>query len=119
MAFAGDRYGTAIEVYPLGTELMPGQQEQPVAFHHRQSPSRFIATHAAISVPSSQAEIEAIGQREGWRAVRCNREGIFEVMEFWIENAVMLELLTPEMTRQYTDATEPQKLAEFFASAEP
>jgi hypothetical protein len=68
-------------------------------------------------VPLSQEEIEAIGQREGWRVVRSNRDGLFDVMEFWIENTVMLEFLTPEMARQYTQATEPQKLAEFFANS--
>ena len=117
MSFAGDQYGTAIEVYPLGTELRPGKEAQQVEFQHRDATPQFLATHAAISVPLSQEEIEAIGQREGWRVVRCNRDGLFDVMEFWIENTVMLEFLTPEMARQYTQATEPQKLAEFFANS--
>ena len=119
LSFPGDQYGTAIEVYPLGTQLRPGKEAQQVEFQHSHSTSRFIATHAAISVSLSQEEIETIGQREGWRVVRCNRDGRFDVMEFWIENAVMLELLTPEMALQYTQATEPQKLAEFFAKSHP
>ena len=119
VSFAIDQYGTAIEVYPLGTELIPGQENQQLEFKHNNSSSRFIATHAAISVPLSREEIELLGKRERWRVAHCNREGIFEVMEFWIENAVMLELLTPEMTRQYTQATEPQKLAELLAQNPP
>ena len=31
----------------------------------------------------------------------------------------MLELLTPEMTHQYTQTTEPQKLAELLAQNPP
>ncbi|MGK7872786.1 MAG: hypothetical protein AB4426_05570 [Xenococcaceae cyanobacterium] len=116
ISFPADEYGTAVEVYPLGTEMIPGKDDRSVEFQQNSSPSRFIATHAAISVQLSQEQIEQIAAREGWRAVRCNRDGQFDVIEFWIENAVMLELLPPEMTLQYTKATDPQKLAEFFAA---
>ena len=115
ISFAADQYGTAIEVYPWGTELIPGKENEQLGWKINNSPSRHIATHAAISVSLSKEEIETIGKREGWRVAHCNREGIFEVMEFWIENAVMLELLTPEMTLQYSQATKPEKLAELLA----
>jgi hypothetical protein len=62
--------------------------------------SRFTATHATISVPTSQAEIEQIGSYEQWRVVRCNRDSLFDVMELWVENSLMIEFLTPEMARQ-------------------
>jgi hypothetical protein len=39
------------------------------------------------------------------------------VIEFWVENSVLLELATPEMALQYTSALAPEKLAEFFAQA--
>lgn len=100
MALSGDEYGTMIEVYPLGTELIPGQDKQQVDFRKNPHPSEFNAVHAAISVSASQSEIEDVAANEGWRVLRCNR-GNFEVMEFWIENHLMLELLTPEMASQY------------------
>jgi hypothetical protein len=68
--------------------------------------SQFTATHAAVSVPISQTDIEQIGVREGWRVVRCNRDGFFDVIEFWVENNLLLELLTPEMTAQYLAFTQ-------------
>lgn len=115
ITFAVDAIGTAIEVYPRGTELIPGSQNQAVQFQDNNQPSRFIATHAAISVPCDEEKITQIALREGWRVVRCDRDGLFEVIEFWIENAVMLELLTQEMALKYIQATDPQKLANFWS----
>ncbi|NJO43825.1 MAG: hypothetical protein HC865_25475 [Cyanobacteria bacterium RU_5_0] len=32
---------------------------------------------------------------------RYNRQGFFEVIEFWVENRVLLELLPPTIAPQY------------------
>ncbi|MTJ13275.1 hypothetical protein FJR11_11880 [Anabaena sp. UHCC 0187] len=105
-----DTNGTAIEVYPLQTTLQPGEGEQDLQFKETSQPAHFTATHAAISVDSTQEKIEAIGQREGWRVVRCNRDSFFDVMEFWLENRVMIEFLIPEMTNQYLTLMQPENL---------
>lgn len=107
--------GLKIEVYPKGTELNPGTNQEELQFKQNDSSSKFTATHAAISVPLNQQEIEQIGEREGWRVVHCSREGLFEVMEFWIENTVMLELLTPDMAHQYQQTMKPENLTQLFA----
>jgi hypothetical protein len=110
LAFAGDEHGTAVEVYPLGTEITPGKDAAGAGFQTRASPSPLTATHVAISVDASQEQIEHIGAREGWRVVRCNR-GYFDVIEFWVENRLLLELLTPDLAAQYTTAwADPWKL---------
>jgi len=57
--------------------------------------SAYSATHAAISTLASEAEIIALANREGWRALRCSRDGFFDVIEFWVENRLLLELLPP------------------------
>jgi hypothetical protein len=100
IAWVGDAHGSAIEVYPIGTEMFPHAGSGQAQFRHNAAPSKFIATHATVSVDLSVDEIIAIAQREGWRAVRLSR-GPFDVVEFWIENTVMLELMTPEMTAAY------------------
>ncbi|GAB1542783.1 hypothetical protein NUACC21_54570 [Scytonema sp. NUACC21] len=96
-----DENGTAIELYPLGTQLVPGVAEGECTFVQTAIASHYIDMHAALSVSLSQEEIEQIGQREGWRVVRCNRDSLFDVMELWIENRLMIELLTKEMASQY------------------
>ena len=103
IAWAGDEHGTAIEVYPVGTELHPPTGPGQAAFHHNPDAMPFVATHATLSVERSTQEIHAIADREGWRAVRLSR-GPHEVIELWLENAVMLELMTPEMTADYLAA---------------
>jgi len=49
--------------------------------------------------------------------VRCNRDSFFDVIEFWVENTLMLELLPPAFTRQYLMFMQPQNLEQFFAPA--
>ena len=114
MALPMDEHGTVIEVLPLHTKLLPGENDRPIQFVQANNSREITATHAAISVPISQEEIEAIGKREGWRVLRCNRDGFFDVIEFWLENTVMLELLTPEMTAKYLAATNPENLKKMF-----
>lgn len=104
IAWAGDEHGTAIEVYPIGTEMVPDAGEGQANFRHNPGASAFVATHAAVSVQRSAEEILVLAEREGWRAIRLSR-GSFNVIEFWIENRVMLELLTEEMKEQYLRAT--------------
>lgn len=64
-----------------------------------------VAVHALVSVPCDRATIERIGAREGWRTRHFWRGPgdvrLFELYEFWVENRVMLELVTPEMAKPY------------------
>ncbi|GAB4377328.1 MAG: hypothetical protein Kow00121_26420 [Elainellaceae cyanobacterium] len=113
MVMALDEFGTLIEVYPAGTELTPGANE--AEFSHNATPSPYQATHAAVSVPASREEIEQIGAREGWTVRYCSREGFFDVIEFWIENTLMIELLTPQMAAKYIAFMQPEHLAQVLA----
>ncbi len=109
---AMDEYGTMIEVYPIGTELQP--DIKAVGFVHTPNQSGYSASHAAISIPASQDDIERIAVREGWCARRCNRDNLFEVIEFWVENRVLLELLPPAIAPKYLAFMQPQNLQRVF-----
>ena len=57
---------------------------------------------------SSREEVERIGAREGWRAKTFGRgmqgqKPFFHVIEFWIENRLMIEIAPPEMAREYQE----------------
>ncbi|WP_448570155.1 hypothetical protein [Trichothermofontia sp.] len=116
IAFAGDDYGTAIEVYPLGSELVPGRPDLP-ALQAENSSAQFTATHVAISVPLNPEQIEQIAAREGWQTLRGNRGPFFQVVEFWVENRVLLELLPPEMAQQYTAFSTPANWEQLVLAA--
>jgi hypothetical protein len=34
VAFAADEYGTLVEVYPLGTEMIPGEDTKPIQYQN-------------------------------------------------------------------------------------
>lgn len=106
---AEDSHGTLIEVLPYGTEMRPDEGE--AGFHVDREPnSSFVATHAYLSVPISRERIEQIGAREDWLTRHCNR-GPFELMECWVENRLLLELATPEMTAGYLNfLTNPESV---------
>ncbi|HEY9618533.1 MAG TPA: hypothetical protein V6C64_16945 [Microcoleaceae cyanobacterium] len=107
-----DQYGSAIEVYPLGTAIIPGDnQQQGQSFVQATSHEDFGAVHAAISVPTSQTDIEQIGAREGWRTLLCDR-GPFQVIEFWVENRLMLEFLPAEIAAEYLKFTHDRQVVE-------
>ncbi|MBR8831556.1 MAG: hypothetical protein N5P05_003041 [Chroococcopsis gigantea SAG 12.99] len=108
-----DDNGTAIEVYPLNTQILPADGH-PQFVRTVFSPSN-CAFHAAISVGLSQTEIERIALEQGWRVQLCNR-GPFSVIELWLENRLLIELLTPELAQRYLEFTRPEKVAAFFSS---
>ncbi len=110
VALAGDEFGTLIELYPLGSELIPDGREGEAGFQLNPQSSHYAPFHAAISVPSSLEEIQQIGDRAGWRVFPTSREGLFDVIEFWVENRLMLELLTPTMAPKYLQALNPETL---------
>ena len=68
----------------------------------------------AIGMPMSAGEALAIGEREGWLAQRSNRGGLFEVVELWVENKFLLELLTDDEQQRYVDNMTLDKLRELF-----
>ncbi len=110
VALAKDEFGTMIELYPARTELIPNAWEGQAGFQNNEQSSQYSSVHAALSVPISLEEIERIGTREGWRVFAANRDGLFYVVEFWIENRLMLELLTPAIAPTYLNVFSPQRL---------
>jgi hypothetical protein len=99
IAMAGDDRGSAIEVYPLGTELHEGEGEaavRPVAGR----PERNGPVHVAIATELGIDGVKSIAQRYGAPAKVCVR-GPFRVIELWVEGCFMIEVLTPEMQAEY------------------
>ena len=96
-----DEHRTAIEVYPRDEVMVPGSGEgEMVRQEHLENPPRFGCVHLAVGTRLMKDEIIAIGKREGWRALFCTR-GPFDLVEFWLENSLMIEFLDPEMQAQY------------------
>ena len=115
IAIAFDPYGTAIEFLPKGTVLKPVSSDKHVQFSDpNPNTAGYTATHVNIAVPISEAQIYEIADREGWRAVHCKRGSFFEVIEFWVENEILLELLPPSLMEQYRVTMQPENLKAMF-----
>jgi len=107
MLWFGDDLGSALEIYPAETTLRPGDATKACHFSHNNE-EKFNAVHAAISCKLSTKEILAIAEENNWHAAEFRR-GSFSVVEFWIDNHFMLELLTPEMTKEYLQMANKHK----------
>lgn len=111
VALALDAQGTMIEVHPFETALFPGNNVNEAAqLCPNLKSSHYTANHTAISVPVSATQIQQIAEREGWRMVHCHRGDYFDVIEFWVENQLLIELLPPEIVGQYLAFMEPRSL---------
>ena len=98
VAHAGDDRRSAIEVYPRDTAMYPTDR----AAEERSEPvSRNGPFHAAVATPLSIDEVQEIGRRYGCHTSVCQRGPWFRVIEFWIDDCQMLEMLTPEMQQEY------------------
>ena len=97
-AFAGDDRATMVEVYPRGAELHEGTGGVRGVIGSNNDRS---ATHFAMATRLDEAQVLAIAAREGWPAAVCNRGGLFDVIEVYVEGTRMIEVLTVEMEADY------------------
>ncbi|MBL8548546.1 MAG: hypothetical protein JNJ73_01070 [Hyphomonadaceae bacterium] len=102
IAMAGDDRASAIEVYPRGLALYPGDGMNEVEARFSPGADRQGPCHVAIATPLSEAQVHALAWREGWTSKTLCRGGVFHVIEFWVEDSFMIEVLTPEMQAEYT-----------------
>jgi len=120
--YAEDGMGTGIEVYTERTRIAPGELGGVSTEGEVAGASAF---HALISVKCDRETIERVGTREGWRTQHCWRPPhgvrLFEVYEMWIENRILLELVTEEMAQSYikiaNGAAQRELLAQRAAAA--
>ena len=119
LAMAGDDRATLIEIYPRGTILFEQEGDQDadgrideVACRIRGSATRF-----AMATQLTSDQVHAIAQREGWSAKYRRRGCMFGVIEMWLDNERMIEVLTAEMQAEYLAAMAPAASVATLAGA--
>jgi len=108
MAWSGDGV-TEIEVTPRGLgykRANPGSVPDMVSTV--QDP---VATdwHLAVGTSVVAAEVVRIAEHAGWPAQICDRKGLFEVVEVWVDDKCLIEVLDPGMQTRYRAAFTPRK----------
>lgn len=109
-----DDHGSGVEVYPAGTELEPNGSDG--GSFVTKAERGYGATHFALSVATDADTVEAIARRAGWQCFVCNR-GPFHVIEVWVENQTMVEILPPEFAREYLAFTRPDRVTAAMTAA--
>lgn len=102
MAMADDDRNTTLEVYPRGTEFHEADGDADAIGVIGRNGARS-ATHFAMATRLDSDAVLAIAAREEWPVKYRKRGGIFGVLELWIEGTRMIEVLTPDMQREYLD----------------
>jgi len=103
-----DDHGSGVEVYPAGTELAPNG-EVGGTFVKRPEHGGYGSTHFALSVGTGRDRVEAIAREAGRKCFVCNR-GPFHVIEVWVENETMVEILPPDFAAEYLAFTRPDQI---------
>ena len=113
VVLANDAHGTEVEIAPRGTELIPADNE--VGFQQNPAASPFSEVHINMATVLSYDEVLAIAAREGWIARVCDRGGFFTLVEVWLENKFMLELMSATESARYRSIMTP----EFWRKLQP
>jgi hypothetical protein len=131
VAIAHDGSGVGVEVVPAATahhmgqgeagEAIPGPFVMPWETQIRPdgdagSSSGF---HVAITSALSAEEIIALAQAENWRAVHCDRGGVFDLVEVWVDNRSLVEVMPPEGMKRYLAFYNPEVAGRMFSGPPP
>jgi len=103
LALACDEHGTLIEVHRTDMELRPGPAGEGLSMQPGTARNRFGPFHAAVSVTREVDDLLQVGARLGW-TTEVQSRGPFHVVELWVENEIMLELLPPAFAAEYLSA---------------
>jgi hypothetical protein len=128
IAVARDGSGTAVEVYPVGIAHHPGVgeadpllvPEEPAQMPWEDQiisdgdPMRPSAFHIAIVTGLDDEQIFALAREAGIRAIRCERGGVFGLIELWIDNMTLVEVLTSVDAARYRDFMNPAQCTVMF-----
>ena len=111
-----DDHGSGVEVYPAGTVLRPNG---PTGGNFlRNEPRGYGSTHFALSVATDGETVKEIAARAGWDCFDCNR-GPFHVIEVWVDNETMVEVLPPNYAAEYLAFADPRKFVSGLAAGRP
>lgn len=98
IAMAGDDHGTLIELLQRGTEFhyVPGG----TVAHRQGGKTRECGCHILIETPYDEARVLAIAEEQGCRA-HLAKHGPIALIEFWIEECLLIEVATPKQAAAY------------------
>lgn len=113
----GDDGHTEIEIVPRGDQLERGPHE--AAWRGAPMVSRRSEVHLAIAVPLLTSAILQIAAEAAWPARICNRGGLFDLVELWVEDAFLIELFDPVQAAHFAQIMSAQQWAALLSAGPP
>jgi hypothetical protein len=113
MVWCGTDQRTIVEVNPRGHEHVPANGQ--FGIRTNPSPSPYSEAHIAIGTALPAEGVLSVGRREGWLAQHSDRGGLFSVIELWLENKFLLEVLIEAEQRRYSDNVTVDRFRAVFA----
>lgn len=131
IAVANDGSGLAVEVYPEEMAHHPGsgdfdpsvRAEGPAVMpwedqiFAERSERRASGFHIAMATRRPAEEILARAKALGWRALACERAGVFGVIEVWVDGRHLVEVLIPKETARYQAFMNPAGCRAMFGES--
>lgn len=112
--FSGDG-AIDLEVLQRGDLIMLIEGEPEGAFVTTPNAQRASECHLALCVDRPEAEVIEIAQRAGWPVRHCERgRGLFGVLEVWVDNSFMIEVLDPVQSGRYRENISAAKWKQYL-----
>ncbi len=125
---AEDNSGMAVEVYPAGMTHHPGQGVAPEVsgppqiktqpwedqIYMESAGNPLSSHHMAITTVLSEEEVVALGKQYGFRSLVCDRAGVFKLVEVWIDNTYLVEVLVSKEAERYKSFMNPSAVKAMF-----
>lgn len=95
----GDEAGSFIELLPWGAVLTP---ETRFGIGQDDAMRPHAGSHVLLSTPRAEGEIRALAAHQRWKVELVDAR-LFKVLKVWIDDAILVELLTPAMVPAYVE----------------
>ena len=107
-AFGPDPVGNMVEIMPRGSEF---HRKGDHVETRKGDAIRHSGFHVMIETPLSEEEVLAFGDGSAVRATH----GPFDLIEFWIDDCLLLEVLPPNLSQAYRDLFNSGELRKRYA----
>lgn len=110
-AVGSDPIGNMISVLGRGSEFHRTDDRVDTRMGE---PVRHSAYHLLIETSLSEAEVVSLAADRGCHTLRT-KHGAFDVIEFWVDDCLLIEVVTPEMAREYRELIQSDELRQRLA----
>jgi hypothetical protein len=110
-AIGPDPIGNLVSVLERGSEFHRTGEQVDTRMGAR---VRHSAYHLLIETRLSEAEVLNLAAERECHALKA-KHGAFDVIEFWIDDCLLIEVVTPDMGRDYRELIESDELRQRLA----